>query len=70
MEKYNKPFMSIKEACMATGLSQSFLRSGVKDGSVPYIMTGAKYLINVPLLLEKLNHASAAGGGDHGKKAV
>ncbi len=66
MEKYNKPFMSIKEACTFTGLSQAYLRKGVKDGSIPSLKSGVKYLINVPLLLEKLNHASAAGGGDHG----
>ena len=31
-----------------TGLSAYFLRHGIKDGTVPYIMTGRKYLINMP----------------------
>ena len=62
MEKYNKPFMSIKEACAATGLSTCFLRNGVKTGTVPAIRSGAKYLINVPLLMKRLNTESEAGG--------
>ena len=61
-----KPFMSIKEACIYTGLSTCFLRNGVKDGTVPAIRSGAKYLINVPRLLEKLDAESNAGGETHG----
>lgn len=54
----NKPFMSIKEACMYTGLSQGYLRKGVNDGTIPAIRSGVKILINVPLLMEKLNRES------------
>ena len=65
MEKaINKPFMSIKEACTFTGLSQHFLRQGVKDGSIPFLMAGSKYMINVPRLLEKLDRESVAAGGE------
>ena len=53
-----KAFLSIKDACEETGLSQRFLREGCKCGTVPHIMAGAKYLINVPLLIEKLNAQS------------
>ena len=64
MEKnINKPFMSIKETCIFTGLSQAYLRKGVKDGSVPYIMAGAKYLINVPQLMKRLDRESEAADG-------
>lgn len=49
-----KPFQSIAEACETTGLSQFYLRRGCKDGTVPHVKSGAKYLINVPLLLQKL----------------
>lgn len=50
----SKPFQTIKEACISTGLSQYFLREGCKSGSVPHIKSGMKYYINIPLLLEKL----------------
>ena len=53
-----KPFMSIKDASTATGLSQCYLRSGCKDGSVPHIMCGNQYRINLPLLLQTLNNLS------------
>lgn len=49
-----KPFMSIKEACQFTGLSQVYLRRGCKDGTVPHIKSGVKYLINVPALMQRL----------------
>lgn len=48
------PFMKIPEASKATGLSQYFLRIGCKDGSIPHIMCGNNYLINVPQFLKKL----------------
>ena len=52
----NKMFMSISEACSATGLSQTYLRSGCKDGSIPHTKSGKKYLVNVPRLIEQLNN--------------
>lgn len=48
------PFQKIPEACKTTGLSQYFLRNGCKDGTVPHIMSGTTYLVNVPALLAKL----------------
>lgn len=52
------PFLTIKEACAVTGLSQFFLRRGVRDGSIPHVTVGippnCKYYINVPALLEQL----------------
>ena len=48
------PFMKIGAASRATGLSQYFLRRGCRDGSVPHIMSGTVYLVNVPALLRKL----------------
>lgn len=51
-------FLSIKAAAQATGLSQIFLRAGCRDGSVPHIRAGVKYLINLPLLLAQLDAAS------------
>lgn len=48
------PFLTIKDACTVTGLSQHFLRQGVRDGSIPHIKSGTVYYINLPALLEKL----------------
>lgn len=48
------PFQKIIQAAETTGLSQFYLRSGCKDGSVPHIRSGATYFINIPALLEKL----------------
>ncbi len=49
------PFMNIPDACKATGLSMHFLRSGCKTGDVPHVMSGNKYMVNVPALLRKLD---------------
>lgn len=49
------PFQKIPEACKTTGLSQYYLRKGCKNGTVPHVMSGPTYYINVPALLEKLN---------------
>lgn len=54
----SRPYLSIREACIATGLSQYYLRSGCKQGTVPHIMVGSKYLINIPLLLKLLEEES------------
>lgn len=48
------PFMKIKDACKATGLSCYYLRRGGRDGSIPHVKSGNVYLINVPSLLRKL----------------
>lgn len=55
MKQFETPFMKIPDACRATGLSQYFLRKGCKDGTIPHIMSGRVYFINVPKLLEQLN---------------
>lgn len=54
----NTTFMKIEDACKATGLSQYFLRSGCKDGSVPHVKSGKVYYVNVPALIRKLDPES------------
>lgn len=49
------PFMKIRAASRATGLSQYFLRQGCKDGTIPHIKSGTVYLVNVPKLLRQLD---------------
>ena len=51
-------FMSIPEAAKYTGLAACFIRKGVKDGTIPAINAGKKYLVNIPLMIEKLNKES------------
>lgn len=56
------PFMKIKDACRVSGLSQTYLRRGVKDGTIPHIVSGPEisgkghgtYMINMPALLKQL----------------
>lgn len=54
MEKKNTPFQTIPQACATTGLSKWYLREGCKAGTIPHIMSGTTYYINVPALLKKL----------------
>lgn len=54
------PFQKIPEASRVTGLSQFFLRRGCKDGTVPHVMSGTTYMVNVPALLRQLG----ADGGE------
>ena len=51
-------FQSIEGAARTTGLSRYFLRRGCHDVSIPHVKSGNKYLINVPLMLQRLNQES------------
>ncbi len=55
-------FLTIKQAVNATGLSMYFLRRGIEAKTIPFVKSGNRYLINVPLLLEKLNKESLEYG--------
>ena len=57
MSDYKAPFMKIKDACAATGISQYRLSAFCKRGFAPHIRSGTVYLIDVPRLLEKLREA-------------
>lgn len=48
------PYKTILEASAASGLSQSYLRKGCKEGTIPHIMIGSKYMINIPALYDQL----------------
>jgi len=64
MNNMATPFMKLKDACEATGLSQFYLRRGCKDGTIPCIKNGNIYLVNVPALIEKLDQESRQTGGN------
>lgn len=57
------PFMGIRDACAATGLSMFFLRQGCRAGTIPHVRSGEKYFINVPALIRKLDEESDRGNG-------
>ncbi len=46
---YEAPFLKIKDACKVTGLSEYYLRTGCRAGTIPHIRSGVVYLINIPL---------------------
>lgn len=51
----NPPLQKIAQASKTTGLSQYYLRNGCKDGSIPHILSGTTYFINIPKLFEMLD---------------
>lgn len=56
MSKTNSsvPFQKISSASKITGLSQFYLRQGCKNGTIPHIMSGTTYMVNIPALLRQL----------------
>lgn len=51
----NTTFMKIEDACKTTGLSQYYLRTGCKNGTVPHVKSGKVYYVNVVALLRNLD---------------
>ncbi|NDO18607.1 helix-turn-helix domain-containing protein [Lachnospiraceae bacterium MD329] len=41
-----KLYLSVKEAAEYTGISEYYIRKYIKDGKIPYVETGVKFLIN------------------------
>ena len=62
-------FLSIKEFCQVSGLSQFYIRRRVRAGTLPAIRSGASYFVNVAAALEVLRQESGETGGrtDAGK---
>lgn len=59
------PFANIKDAATATGLSQFYLRNGCRDGTIPHVKCGNKFMVNIPALLRQLG--AEEGAQDVGK---
>lgn len=57
----SRQFQTIAEASRTTGLSQYFIRHGCWDNTIPHVRAGAKYLINVTAMLQRLNEQSEVG---------
>ena len=58
MNYSGKIFISAREAAKLTGVSYPAILKGCNDGSIPHIVSGNKFLINAPMLIEKLNEES------------
>ena len=54
MKNELRPFLSIAETARITGLSQTYLRKGVRAGEIQHVMVGTKYLVNIPALFSSL----------------
>lgn len=54
MQNNVKPFVSIDEASRLTGLSRFYIRNGIRAGEIQHIMSGTKYLVNLPVLFSRL----------------
>lgn len=58
MAKKEVYFAKLEDVSDLTGLSMCYLRQGVRNGTIPHIKTGVKYMINVPEFLEDLKKQS------------
>lgn len=53
--KPDTPFMNVRDAAQAVGLSEYYLRQELAKGNIPHVMCGRCIKINVPALLRQLD---------------
>ncbi len=54
-------FQPIRSASEISGWSMKAIRAGCKAGTIPHLMCGSDYRINMPLWIEQLNAQSMEG---------
>ncbi len=54
IQRSDQPFQRVPQASTTTGLSQHYLREGIRNGTIPHIRSGNTPLVNVPALLRQL----------------
>lgn len=54
-------YHSIRETARITGLSEYSLRERLKNGQLPGLYSGKKYLVNVPNLLKQIEGEEIEG---------
>ena len=54
------PYQTISGAARITGLSQYYIRTGCKSGTVPHVKCGDEYRICMSLFMEQLNAQAAS----------
>lgn len=55
-----KPYLTIRQAARYSGISEYFIRNGAKNGLIPHIMCGNRYMINYEKFLSMMEEM--AGG--------
>ena len=50
-----RPFVTIRDCVVRTGLSERYIRQLQHEGKLPCIMSGNRCLVNVPQLMELMN---------------
>lgn len=53
-----KQFMTIRETAKYTGISESYIRDGVKNKRIPYIPVGNRAMINIALFQKQMDAQS------------
>lgn len=55
----SKPVLvSSKEAARASGMSEWYVKQGIKNHTIPIVRCGRRVLVNLPLFLESLDKQS------------
>lgn len=63
LEVQGKRFLTVREVAATGVLSEHHLRLMIKEGKVPGIYTGNRFMVNYPLLLEQLDAMSRGEAG-------
>lgn len=61
--KQDTIYCTISEAAQRSGLSQYMWRQMVREGEVPYLSSGTKYMINYPAAMRALEEKACKDGG-------
>lgn len=62
-ETQAKRFLTVREVAASGVLSEHHLRLMIKEGKVPGIYTGNRFMVNVPLFLAQLDALSRGEAG-------
>ena len=52
-------FVSIKTASQITGLSQYYIRNGCRAGTIPHIMSGNRYKVDLQRFAETISSSGS-----------
>lgn len=58
-----RKFMTIRETARAGYWSENGLRRMQKEGKLPGVNSGGRFMVNIPLLVEMLDSESQRNGG-------
>ena len=54
----NAQYQTIKNAATITGLSQLYIRTGCRNGTIPHLRCGNRYMVNVDAMRRELDEES------------